>query len=107
MSNPNSMPTSYQTYKPLLDAVDYKNAAYALVIKEPSKFSDISYTSMTPVNGKVELVKAFNVTDNKSIPAALDKYAPQMNGKVLVIKMTGDLTTIQKESDNLDTIAKA
>jgi triacylglycerol esterase/lipase EstA (alpha/beta hydrolase family) len=106
MSNPNSMQTSYQTYKPLLDAVDYKNAAYALVIKEPGKFSDTSYTSWTSVNGKVELVKAFNLMDNKSIPAALDKYTPQTKGKVLVIKVTGDLTTIQKESDNIDTIAR-
>ncbi|VVB85831.1 Protein of uncharacterised function with PCYCGC motif protein [uncultured archaeon] len=106
MSNPKSMQTSYQTYKPLLDAVDYKNAAYAQVITEPGKFSDISYTSWTPVNGQVELVKAFNVTDNKSVPAALDKYTPQTKGKVLVIKLTGDLTTIQKESDNIDTIAK-
>jgi hypothetical protein len=105
MSNPNSMQTSYQTYKPLLDAVDYKNAAYAEIIKEPTKFSDISYTSWTPVNGKVELVKAFNVTDDKSAPAALDKYTPQ-KGKVLVIKLTGDLTTVQKESDNIDTIAR-
>lgn len=106
MSNPKSMQTSYQIYKPLLDAVDYKNAAYAEVITEPSKFSDISYKGMTPVDGKVELVKAFNVTDNKSIPAALDKYTPQTKGKVLVIKVTGDLTTIQKESDNIDTIAR-
>lgn len=106
MSNPKSMQTSYQIYKPLLDAVDYKNAAYAQVITQPSKFSDIDYTSWTPVNGKVELVKAFNVTDNKSIPAALDKYTPQTTGKVLVIKVTGDLTTIQKESDNIDTIAR-
>ncbi|SNQ59994.1 PCYCGC motif-containing (lipo)protein [Candidatus Methanoperedens nitratireducens] len=106
MSNPKSMQTSYQTYKPLLDAVDYKNVAYAQVITESGNFSDISYTSMTPVNGKVELVKAFNVTDNKSIPAELDKYTPQTTGKVLVIKMTGDLTTVQKESDNIDTIAR-
>ena len=106
MSNPKSMQTSYQAYKPVLDAVDYKNAAYALVITEPGKFSDIEYTSWTPVNGQVELVKAFNVTDNKSIPAALDKYTPQMNGKVLVIKVTGDLTTIQKESDGIDTAAR-
>ncbi len=106
MSNPKSMQTSYQIYKPLLDAVDYKNAAYAEVITESSKFSDISYMGMTPVDGKVELVKAFNITDNKSIPAALDKYTPQMNGKVLVIKVTGDLTTIQKESDSVDTAAR-
>ena len=106
MSNPKSMETSYQAYRPLLDAVDYKNAAYAEVIKQPSKFSDIEYTSWTPVNGQVELVKAFNVTDNKSKPAALDKYTPQMNGEVLVIKVTGDLTTIQKESDSVDAAAR-
>ncbi len=106
ISDPKSMPTSYQTYKPLLDVVDYKNAVYAEVIKQPNKFSDIDYMSWTPVDGKIELVKAFNITDNKSIPATLDKYAPQIKGKVLVIKVTGDLTTVQKESDQIDTIAR-
>lgn len=106
MSDPKSMAASYQTYKPLLEAVDYQSTAYAEVIVRPSKFSDISYESLTPVSGKIELVKAYNITDNKSIPSALDKYAPQVKGKVLVIKVTGDLAKVQAESDNIDTAAR-
>ncbi|MCZ7379988.1 MAG: PCYCGC motif-containing lipoprotein [Candidatus Methanoperedens sp.] len=102
----NSMTTSYFTYKTLLSAVDYQNAAYALVITEPHKFSDINYMSMTPVSGKVELVKAFNITDNKSIPAGFKTYNPQMSGNILIIKETGDLTKIQADNDNIDAVAK-
>jgi hypothetical protein len=106
IKDPTSMTTSYSTYKPLLDAVDYKNAAYALVITEPHKFSDINYMSLTPVSGKVELVKAFNITDNKSIPAAFNTYNPQMSGNILIIKETGDLTKIQADNDNIDAVAR-
>ena len=106
MSDPKSMTTSYQAYKPILDAVDYQNTAYALVMAQPNKFSDINYMSITPVNGKVELVKAYNITDNKSIQTALSKYDPQTKGKILIIKVTGDLPTIQAESDNIDAVVK-
>ena len=106
MSDPKSMTTSYQTYKPLLDAVDYQNAAYALVMTQPNKFSDINYMSLIPINGKVELVKAYNITDNKSIQTALGKYNPQTKGKILIIKVTGDLATVQAEADNIDAVAR-
>lgn len=106
MSDPKSMTTSYQTYKPLLDAVDYQNAAYTKVMALPNKFSDINYMGLTPVNGKVELVKAYNVTDNKSIQPALSKYNPQTKGKILIIKVTGDLATIQADADNIDAAAR-
>ncbi len=106
MNDPNSMTTSYQTYRPLLEAVDDQNAGFALVITEPNSFSDMNYWSLTPVNGKVELVKAYNITDNKSIPAALNKYNPQTKGNVLVIKVTGDLATVNTEKDNIDQVAK-
>lgn len=102
MSDPKSMTTSYKTYKPLLDTVDYQNAAYALVMAQPNRFSDINYLSLTPVNGKVELVKAYNITDNKSIQTALSKYNPQTKGKILIIKITGDLATVQADADNID-----
>ncbi|MCZ7384755.1 MAG: PCYCGC motif-containing lipoprotein [Candidatus Methanoperedens sp.] len=102
IKDPKSMTTSYSTYRPLLDAIDYQNAAYALVITEPHKFSDINYMSMTPVSGKVELVRAFNITDNKSIPAGFKTYNPQMKGNILIIKETGALTTIQADNDNID-----
>jgi hypothetical protein len=97
---------SYSTYKPLLDAVDYQNAAYALVITQSNKFSDMSYLSLTPVNGKTEMVRAFNITDNKSIPAAFNKYAPQTKGNILIIKVTGDLNTVHAEIDNIDAAAR-
>lgn len=106
MSDPKSMTTSYQTYKPLLDAVDYQNAAYAQVMAQPNKFSDINYMSLTPVNGKVELVRAYNITDNKSIQTALSKYNPQTKGKILIIKVTGDLATVQADADNIDAAAR-
>ncbi|MFZ3166358.1 MAG: hypothetical protein WA130_02000, partial [Candidatus Methanoperedens sp.] len=106
MNDPNSMNTSYSMYKPLLDAVDYQNSAYALVIMEMTKFSDMNYMSLTPAGGKVELVKAFSITDAKSIPAGLAKYNPETKGNILVIKMTGDLATIQAENDNIDAVAK-
>ncbi len=106
MSDPKSMVTSYQTYKPLLVAVDYQNAAYAQVMALPNKFSDINYMSLTPVNGKTELVKAYNITDNKSIQTALSKYNPQTKGKILIIKVTGDLATVQAESDNIDAVSR-
>jgi hypothetical protein len=106
IKDPKSMTTSYSTYKPLLDAVDYQNASYVLVITEPNKFSDINYMSMTPVSGKVELVKAFNITDNKSIPAGINTYNPQTSGNILIIKETGDLTTVQADNDNIDAVAR-
>ncbi len=106
MNDPNSMNTSYSTYKPLLDAVDYQNAAYALVLSEKTGFSDMNYMSLTPTGGKVELVKAFSITDAKSIPAGLAKYNPETKGNVLVIKMTDDLSTVQAESDNIDEVAR-
>jgi len=106
ISDPKSIATSYQTYKPLLDAVDYQNAAYAMVIVQPNKFSDINYISMTPKDGKIDLVRAYNITDNKSIPAALNKYTPQIKGKVLVIQVTGDLKTVEGEANNIDEIAR-
>jgi hypothetical protein len=106
MNDPNSMNTSYSNYKPLLDAVDSQNAAYALVITEKTGFSDINYESQTPVGGKVELVKAYRITDNKSIPAEFNKYDLQITGNVVVLKMTGDLKTIQAEKDNIDAVAR-
>ncbi len=106
IKDPKSMNTSYFTYKPLLDAVDYQGAAYALVITGPNKFSDMNYVSLTPVSGKIELVKAYNITDNKSIPAAFNKYKPQMKGNILIIKETGDLTTVQADNDNIDAEAR-
>ncbi|MFZ3168969.1 MAG: hypothetical protein WA130_15250, partial [Candidatus Methanoperedens sp.] len=106
MNEPNSMITSYSTYKPLLDAVDYQNAAYALVLSEKTNFSDMNYMSLTPTGGKVELVKAFSITNPKSIPAGLAKYNPETKGNVLVIKMMGDLSTVQAESDNIDAAAR-
>lgn len=106
MKNPNSINTAYSTYAPLLDAVDYQNAAYALVLDERNKFSDINYMGMTPAGGKVELVKAFKITDNKSIPAGFGKYNPEIKGNILIIKMTGDFSTVQTESDNIDAVAR-
>jgi len=106
MNDPNSMSNSYSTFKPLLDSVEYQNAAYALVIKETNKFSDINYMSMTPTGGKLELVKAYRITDNKSIPAGFGKYNPETKGNILVIKINGDLQTVQTESDNIDAVAR-
>lgn len=106
MNDPNSMNTSYSTYKPLLDAVDYQNAAYALVLSEKTGFSDMNYMSLTPAGGKVELVKAFSITDAKSVPAGLAKYNPETKGNVLVIKLTDELSTVQAESDNIDAVAR-
>jgi len=106
MKDPASMATSYQIYKPLLDAVDYQNSAYALVMALSSRFSDMSYTGVTPGNGKIDLVQAYNITDSKSIPAAFNKYNPEIKGNILVIKVTGDLTTVNKEKDNIDAAAR-
>ncbi|VVB89057.1 Protein of uncharacterised function with PCYCGC motif protein [uncultured archaeon] len=106
MKDPAGMSTSYTTYKPLLDAVDYQNAGVAIVLTQPGRFSDINYWSMTPVNGKVELVKAYNLTDSKSIPPALNNYNPETRGNVLVIKITGDLKTVQADMDSIDSIAR-
>ncbi len=106
MSDPKSMASSYPTYKPLLDAVDYQNAGFAQVKKVPNTFSDMNYMSLTPVSGKVELVRAFNITDNKSIPAGFKTYNPQMSGNILIIKETGDLTTVQADNDNIDSVAR-
>lgn len=98
--------SSYQTYKPLLDAVDYQNAAFAQVLTQPTGFSDINYVSLTPVNGGFEFVKVYNITDTKSVPAAFNKYSPQINGNLLIIKVTGDLKTVQAEIDNIEGIAR-
>jgi hypothetical protein len=106
INDSNSMNTSYSMYKPLLDAVDYQNAAYALVLSEKTGFSDMNYESQTPVGGKVELVRAFSIIDTKSIPAGFSKYNPETKGNILVIKMTGDLATVQAESDNIDAVAR-
>ncbi|MCZ7402430.1 MAG: PCYCGC motif-containing lipoprotein [Candidatus Methanoperedens sp.] len=106
MNNPNSMSTSYSTFKPLLDSVDYQNAAYAFVINEANKFSDINYMSLTPTGGKLELVKAYKITDSKSIPAGLGKYNPETKGNILVIKITGNLQTVETENANIDAVAK-
>jgi hypothetical protein len=106
MKDPKSMGASYSTYKPLLDAVDYQNAAYALVIREPYRFSDMNYVSLTPVSGRIELVRAFNITDNRSIPATFKTYNPQMKGNILIIKETGDLTTVQADNDKIDAEAR-
>ena len=106
MNDPNSMNTSYSNYKPLLDAVDYQNAAFSLVQAEKTSFSDINYESQTPVGGKVELVKSYRITDNKSIPAEFNKYNPQITGNILVMKVNGTLKTIQAEKDNIDAVAR-
>jgi len=106
MNDPNSMSNSYSTFKPLLDSVEYQNAAYALVTKETNKFSDINYMSITPTGSKLELVKAYRITDNKSIPAGFGKYNPETKGNILMIKINGDLQTVQTESDNIDAVAR-
>jgi len=106
MNDPNSMNTSYSEYKVLLDPVDYQNAAYALVQETKNKFSDLNYMSMTPAGSKVELVKAYRITDNKSIPTGFGKYSPETKGNILLIKITADLQTVQTESANIDAVAK-
>ncbi len=105
--DPSSMPTSYETYKPLLDAVDYKNAGFAQVKAQSNNFSDMNYMSLTPVNGEVVLVKAYHITNNKSIPTELNSYDPIIRGNVLIIKMTGDLNTVEANSDRIDEMARA
>ncbi|MDL5504180.1 MAG: hypothetical protein QSU88_13295, partial [Candidatus Methanoperedens sp.] len=77
-----------------------------LVLSEKTSFSDMNYMSLNPAGGKVELVKAFSITDAKAIPAGLAKYNPETKGNVLVIKMTGDLSTIKAENDNIDKVAR-
>jgi hypothetical protein len=104
--DPESMITSYSIYKPLLDSVDYQNAAYSLVIEEVNKFSDINYMSITPTDGKLELVKAYRITDNKSIPSGFGKYSPETKGNILLINITADLQTVQTESANIDAVAR-
>jgi len=105
ITDPNSMNTSYPAYKPLLDAVDYQNAAYALVLETKNKFSDMNYMGLTPAGGKIELIRAFNVTDNKSIPAGFSKYNPETKGNILVIKTTGDYAAVMAENDNIDAVS--
>jgi len=105
INDANSMNTSYPAFKPLLDAVDYQNAAYALVIETKNKFSDINYMSLTPAGGKIELVRAFHVTDTKSIPAGLGKYNPETKGNILVIKTAGNYAVVMAENDNIDAVA--
>lgn len=105
INDPNSMNTSYPVFKPLLDAVDYQNAAYALVIETKNKISDINYMSLTPAGGKIELVRAFSVTDTKSIPAGFSKYNPETKGNILIIKTTGNYAAVMAENDNIDAVA--
>jgi hypothetical protein len=69
-------------------------------------FSDMNYMSLTLAGGKVELVKAFRLTDAKSIPSGFSKYNPETKGNILIIKMTGDIATIQAENDNIDAVAR-
>ena len=104
MKNPKSIPTSYDTYKPLLDAVDYENTGVVLVALHKNNFSDMNYWSITPINGDVELVIAYNITDHNAIPSALDKYTPIFIGNVMVIKITGDVVKVRAEKDNIATI---
>lgn len=106
MQDANSMATSYSTYRPLLDAVDYPSAAYAVVLMQPNKFSDMSYLSLTPAGGEFELVRAYNVTDSRSIPAAFNKYDPKIQGNILIMKVTGDLNTVHAEQDNIEAAAR-
>jgi Protein of unknown function with PCYCGC motif len=106
LKDPESMKTSYSNFKPLLDSVDYQNAAYAVVIEAANKFSDINYMSITQTGGKLDLVKAYRITDNKSIPAGFGKYSPETKGNILVIKINGDFKTVQTESDNIDAVAR-
>ncbi len=105
MKDPESMKTSYQIYRSLLDAVDYQNAAFAQVISQPAGFSDINYAGLTPINDKIELVREYNITDNKLIPSGFNKYNPQIKGNLLIIKVTGDLKTIQANLDDIEGIA--
>lgn len=106
MNDPGSMKTSYTTYKPLLDAVDYQNAAYAIVTYTKNRFSDMNYMSLKPDGGKITFVRAFNITDTKSIPTDFTKYNPETKGNVLIIKTSGDYSTIQTENDNIDAVAR-
>ena len=106
MGDPKSMNAAYPAYKPILDAVDYQNAGFAQVKSLQNKFSDLGYMSLTPINGKIELIKAYYVTDNNSIPAAFNNYNPQTRGNILIIKVTGDLATVNTEKDKIDQIAK-
>ncbi len=105
INDPNSMNTSYTAFKPLLDAVDYRNAAYALVIETKNKFSDSNYMGLTPAGGKIELIRAFSVTDTKSIPAGFSKYNPETKGNILIIKTTGNYAELMAENDNIDAVA--
>ncbi len=106
MNAPEGMKSSYDTYKPLLDAVDYQNAAYAIVTYTKNRFSDMNYMSLTPEGGKIAFVRAFNITDTESIPTDFTKYNPETKGNVLIIKTSGDLSTIQTENDNIDAVAR-
>jgi hypothetical protein len=107
LSDPESMITSYSTFKSLLDSVDHQNVAYALVIEDSNKFSDINYMSITPAGEKFDLVKAYRITNNNSIPAGFGKYSPETKANILVIKVNGDLQTVQTESSNIDAVARA
>lgn len=106
MNTPDIMTSSYSTYKPLLDSVDYQDVAYAIVYLEKNRFSDINYMSMTPTRGNLELVKAYRITENKSIPAGFSKYNPETKGNILIMKIAGDLQKVQTESDNIDAVAR-
>ncbi len=106
MNDPSSMENSYSTFKPLLDAVDYQNAAYTLVVETKYNFSDLNYMGLTRTGDTLELIKAFHISDAKSIPSGLNKYNPETKGDVLIIKLTGDFKTLISENDNIDAAAR-
>lgn len=108
MNDPKSQSNSFTRFKPLLEAVDYQNAGYALVRDDIKySFSDMSYFSLTPFDGNVELVKAFNITEKTFIPSDFSKYNPEINKNILVIKMTGDFAKIKQDNDNIDALARS
>ncbi len=106
MRDPKSMPTSYDIYKPLLDAVDYENTGVALVTLQKNNFSDMNYWSITPVDGGAELVIAYNITDYNAIPSGFDKYNPVVKGNVMIIRITGDVAKVHVDKEYIDAIAR-
>lgn len=102
--------SSYPPYKPVLEVVDDEDASLASVKRDVSAFSDITYTAFRTVeNGKVEMVKAYHITDAGSIPQYIydseqtassrgfDKYEVMLEDDVLEIRMVADLTTLLNE----------
>ncbi|MCX9085458.1 MAG: hypothetical protein OIN87_11755 [Candidatus Methanoperedens sp.] len=106
MNDPSGIPNSLSRFKPLLDSVDNQNAAFEQVNEESNKFSDISYMGITPSSIDLELVKAYRIIDEKSIPSGFSKYSPETKGNILLIKIKGDMQKIQTESDNIDAVAR-